>query len=89
MQSIALMNYGLQFFSILKHVLFNHSSGPGTTKPDTFIPLQNMPPMNHESFHNKERRRRFRDEVDVVQSLEDWRPATPLLPPPHEDIGRK
>ncbi|XP_070568805.1 spermatogenesis-associated serine-rich protein 1-like isoform X2 [Ptychodera flava] len=57
------------------------------SKPDTFVPLQELPPLG-DSYFVKERRRQHHEDVDLVQDLEEHRPASPLLPPPLPDDRR-
>ncbi|XP_050392949.1 spermatogenesis-associated serine-rich protein 1 [Patella vulgata] len=47
-------------------------------KPDTFIPLQSLPPIECESFRSKERNNILREEINCVEKLDSWKPATPL-----------
>ncbi|XP_013389114.1 spermatogenesis-associated serine-rich protein 1-like [Lingula anatina] len=47
-------------------------------KPDTFVPLQDLPTEPSENFVTKERKRKHEEEVNVVKELETWKPATPL-----------
>ncbi|XP_077977166.1 spermatogenesis-associated serine-rich protein 1-like [Glandiceps talaboti] len=53
-------------------------------KPDTFVPLQQLPPLS-EPYFMKERKRQHCEEVCLVQSLENYRASSPLLPPPLPD----
>lgn len=54
----------------------------GNYKPavDTFVPLENLPPINKEKYREKEVRRKMAQDIDSVRMLERWRPATPLVP---------
>lgn len=52
--------------------------GQGAHK--VIIPLEPLPPIKAEPYILKERRRIFLEEAETVKSLEDWRPATPLVP---------
>ncbi|XP_001184069.2 spermatogenesis-associated serine-rich protein 1 [Strongylocentrotus purpuratus] len=53
----------------------------GTIKlrPDTFVPLQELPTEYCEPFNSKERRRKYTTEVDSVMNLNDWKPAPQLV----------
>ncbi|ELU16153.1 hypothetical protein CAPTEDRAFT_228022 [Capitella teleta] len=57
--------------------------GSGKTKPDTFVPLQGLPKISRETWMQNEKRKMKQEEEAAVESLEFWRPASPLLPPPH------
>ncbi|XP_072018857.1 spermatogenesis-associated serine-rich protein 1-like [Amphiura filiformis] len=63
--------------------------GSSRSKPDTFVPLQALPSIPCEPYRSKDRRRKYIEEVNLVQCLEEWRPATPLVPPVVMDDGRK
>ncbi|XP_066295828.1 spermatogenesis-associated serine-rich protein 1-like [Branchiostoma lanceolatum] len=52
--------------------------GSAKVKPDTFIPLIPLPAVPVKSYRLKERQRRHTAEVKTVETLEMWRPATPL-----------
>ncbi|XP_077866350.1 spermatogenesis-associated serine-rich protein 1-like [Saccoglossus kowalevskii] len=61
--------------------------GEVKAKPDTFVPLLDLPPLS-ESYTMKEKRRQLRQEMDLVQSLDNYRPSSPLVPPPLPDDRR-
>lgn len=47
-------------------------------KVDTFVPLQPLPTIRRDSFKELEKRKQKEDEINVVKSLDTWKPATPL-----------
>ncbi|XP_038077842.1 spermatogenesis-associated serine-rich protein 1-like [Patiria miniata] len=52
--------------------------GSPKRKHDTFVPLQELPPYPCERYTSKERRRKYKEELDSVRVLESWEPAMPL-----------
>ncbi|XP_064594740.1 spermatogenesis-associated serine-rich protein 1-like isoform X2 [Liolophura sinensis] len=56
-------------------------SGDNKKPVDTFIPLERLPTLPRESFKVLEKRRQNQEEVKVVESLDNWKPATPLTYP--------
>lgn len=82
-KSYQAVEYSPQFHRMGSTLPLVDFGGSSKKKPDTFIPLEQMPRMPRESFSQKERWRRRRDEVDQVKRLETWRPSTPLVAPPH------
>ncbi|ESO84867.1 hypothetical protein LOTGIDRAFT_204677 [Lottia gigantea] len=53
-------------------------SQASSMKPLTFIPLQTLPPIDHNSFERKEKERVLKEDITTVEKLESWKPATPL-----------
>ncbi|XP_041354401.1 spermatogenesis-associated serine-rich protein 1-like [Gigantopelta aegis] len=52
-----------------------------TKKPDTFVPLEtSMLGNKRETFRQKETVRQTEDDVVQVKKLDEWKPATPLVP---------
>ncbi|XP_022107619.1 spermatogenesis-associated serine-rich protein 1-like [Acanthaster planci] len=52
--------------------------GPPKRKPDTFVPLQELPPYPCEPYKSRERRRNHKEELESVRLLDIWEPAMPL-----------
>lgn len=58
-----------------------HFGGSKRATPDTFVPLQELPPIPRANYEKKERERRMEEERNDVRDLDVWRPATPLVQP--------
>lgn len=48
--------------------------------PDTFVPLQDLPPHPRVPFEEKEKVKVKRQEIEDVKDLDNWQPADPLIP---------
>lgn len=55
--------------------------GNKRSEADTFVPLQEWPLFQHESYKEKELKRQLKEERRDVEILDQWRPATPLIQP--------
>lgn len=50
----------------------------GKNTVDTFVPLQPLPTIRRDTFREIEKQKQKESEINVVRSLDTWKPATPL-----------
>lgn len=86
-KSYQAVEYSPQFYKYGSTLPVVNFGGTLTFRPDTFVPLSELPPVQRENFTIKERRRKQQEEVEAVKYLDRWRPATPLQAPNHGGIG--
>ncbi|XP_071800558.1 spermatogenesis-associated serine-rich protein 1-like [Asterias amurensis] len=88
-KSYQAVEYSPQFHNFGSTRPIVNFGGDVRKKHDTFVPLQDLPSYPSERFSIKERRRKYREELNSVQQLDVWEPAIPLGAPFGSEESRK